>query len=215
MAARADDGPLRVLHTAGHRAAMDRNGTLLLAEALRWVTRRMHVTITTQDIDVIHPSGIPACVTIDVKVGQEGEWWEQYAGHHVLVMPRRYGGLSLPCQEAMGAGLAVVMPAVSPNEWWPTIRVPAARHSEIQTGAGPISTCMTDVRELARILDWLADSPEEVALSQVHSLAWADDHSWDRLAPLWLRALTGSSNITGVRVPPCSPSPVDLPSSSA
>src|SRR5262249_55476915 len=56
------DGPLRVLHVAGRRAAADRNGTLSLYQALRTVGERVEITITTQDDRLPLVTGRPANV---------------------------------------------------------------------------------------------------------------------------------------------------------
>lgn len=182
-------GPLRVLHTAGHRAAMDRNGTLLVCEAMRHVRQPVHLTIRTQDADCPNPSGHTPNVTVDVVYAATGDYWEQYARQHALVLPRRYGGLCLPVQEAMGAGCAVVMGGVSPNEWWPTVRVGGGRGAALQAPGGELTTFNTNPELLAVAIDQLAANRVDLGTWQERARLWSHDHSWDRLTPLWLAAL--------------------------
>ena len=184
-----DMGPLRVLHVAGHAAAGDRNGTQLFLEALAGIRARVHVTVITQDRGLPGVHDVGPGVTLERVLGGVDDYWEMYGGQHVMVMPRRYGGLCLPVQEAMAAGLAVVMPRVSPNTWWPTRLVPAGRGSDREAPAGPIHTANVDVRALAETITTMAKDRQVVADYQAKSREWAQAHSWEALAPTWLAAL--------------------------
>jgi glycosyltransferase involved in cell wall biosynthesis len=187
-AADPEDGPLRVLHVAGHAAAMDRNGTRLFAEAIRWCTEPMHITVRSQDPAVPAPQPFGP-VTVEVVTETAGEYWEAYSGHHVLVMPRRYGGLCLPAQEAMAAGLALVMPNVSPNGWWPALLVEGGRGPQFQAPCGPLDTFAADPRHLAHVLDRLARDRGNLSAQQVAARLWAIGSSWETLLPYWQEML--------------------------
>lgn len=181
-------GQLRVLHVAGHRAAGDRNGTLQLAQALRRVREPMTVRLLTQDPRLPSMRTAPG-VELVIEAGGRGDYWDLYADADVMVLPRRYGGLSLPVQEAMAAGLAVVMPDVSPNDWWPTIRVPATSRGELNTPAGPVRLYAANPDRLARQLDHLASAPSAVRVAQGKARNWAARHSWTQLAPRYIAEL--------------------------
>lgn len=176
---------LRVVHVAGHRAAMDRNGTLILCDALRYCRERIHVTIRTQDRDCPHPAGLPGNVTAEVHLMTDDPYWMAPAGHHVLAMPRRYGGLCLPVQEALAAGCAVVMSDVEPNRWWPIVPVAGGRGPAFNAPAGEIATFNTNAEALARELDLLARERGLLAGWQDAARLWAWRYSWERWAPLW------------------------------
>lgn len=182
-----EDGPLRVLHVAGHRAAMDRNGTQTVVESTAHMQQQVHVTIRTQDAEVASPSPGPH-VTTDVQRLTGGDYWDAYDGHHVLLLPRRYGGLSLPAQEALGAGLGVVMPACEPNEWWPTVRVHAHRSTALQAPAGEIRTYGCDARDVAQAIDFLASHRDDLANAQRLGRAWAEAMAWDNVVDEWMTA---------------------------
>lgn len=182
-------GPLRVLHVAGHRAAMDRNGTGIVVETVGHLREQVALTIRTQDAEVASPGSVGR-VTVETIRNSGGDYWEQYAGFHVLLMPRRYGGLSLPVQEAMAAGLAVVMTACEPNAWWPTERVQAARGPELRAPAGPIGTWTCHPADVAVVLDRLARDRDALARQMAESNRWADAYAWDQVAPIWRDTLT-------------------------
>jgi len=89
-------GTLRVLHFGGRRAAGDRNGTDI-ARNLSHIPN-VYVDIHDQATN---------------EVEDQRELYEQ--GHHVILIPRRYGGLCLPMLESLSYGLPVIMPNISPN----------------------------------------------------------------------------------------------------
>ena len=184
---------LRVLHVAGHRAAHDRNGTQQLLQALRLVRQPMTVRMTTQDPSMPRSRVLGRSVDLDIATGGRGDYWGLYGAQDVLVLPRRYGGLSLPVQEAMAAGLAVVMPDVSPNDWWPTLRVAALNRGVIETAAGPIPLAAAQPRAIAQALDELAADRHRLIVAQAGSVAWARDHSWDALSGLYRAELDAAA----------------------
>lgn len=183
------EGPLRVLHVAGNRAHMDRNGTLLFVDALRYCRENIAVTIRTQNDQCPHPAGLPGNVTATVHLATQDPYWEAYRGQHVLCMPRRYGGLCLPVQEALAAGLAVVMSGCPPNDWWPTLRVAGGRGPAFHAPVGAIPSYNTDPMALAAALDRLAADRRELHSYQQRAAVWTAWHSWERLADLWTAAL--------------------------
>lgn len=180
-------GPLRVLHVAGHMAMADRNGTRALFRTLRHTTERMHVTVTTQARSLHYPSKRARGVTYESVIGNQRDYWSLYEQQDVIVLPRRYGGLCLPANEACGAGLAVVMPDVEPNHWWPIVGVRAEQSGPIEVPLGWIDTFDADVHELAQALDSLARS--NLTAARDRSLLWAKEHSWDALEDEWRAAL--------------------------
>lgn len=91
------EGEVNVLHIAGKRALADRNGTQIVEKALAGLDG-VNLTIRDQAVE-------------DIR-NQE----DMYKGnYHVVLMPRRYGGLCLPMLEALSQGLPVVMPNIEPN----------------------------------------------------------------------------------------------------
>lgn len=179
---------LRVVHVAGHRAAMDRNGTTIVATALPRVRRPMHVTIWCQDRRLPTIRGGEG-VKVVRNLGGVTDRWAMFDGADLLVMPRRYGGLSLPVQEAMASGVGVLMTDCAPNRDWPVWPLRCSIGSTIATPGGEIDLFDADPRKLAADLNWLADHPEEVAVLREESRGWAARHTWEVLRPVYEQRL--------------------------
>jgi glycosyltransferase involved in cell wall biosynthesis len=184
--ARVRDGSSGLLHIVGRRALADRNGTAIVFASWRHQRTRARWTITAQD-QLAHARP-PRSIDLQVH-GPLEDPDGLYDLGDVLVLPRRYGGLCLPALEAMAAGIPVVMPKVSPNPDWPIIPIGARRGKVVRTAAGQIPTVDVAPRELAHLVDYLAGTPAEVASASRAALAWAQEHTWEALRPLWLDEL--------------------------
>lgn len=190
--ARLRDGASGFLHIVGRRAMADRNGTNTIFKAWRATRQRQRWTITTQDrLAMARP---PRHIDLHVA-GPLDDPDELYDLGDILVLPRRYGGLCLPTQEAMAAGLAVVMPAVSPNLDWPIASVAAHRGPVVRCAAGQVLTADVTPRDLAALMDRMVQDSDMVAALSAQSLAWAAEHSWDALRARWLAELEAVADL--------------------
>lgn len=189
---------LRVLHVAGRRAAKDRNGTTALLRALREVKELMTVTITTQEFTLPHVD-LPSHVHLRTRFGGDApsDYWRLYDWHDVLVMPRRYGGLCLPVQEAAQAGLAVIMSDTPPNADYPGMQVYSRPAGSIITPAGHIPMVTVDAEALAETLDRFSSTTWMLDAARTQSTSWAEEHSWGVLLPKYQEALTEASRRSG------------------
>lgn len=182
----ADDGVLRVLHVAGHAAMADRNGTGLVLESLRRLQPPTRVRIVTQD-ERLRVGRVRAGVDVEVVTGGMENYWELYGDADVLVMPRRYGGLCLPVQEAMAAGLGVVMSDTEPqSSIWPALCVRSATGMpRLQCPGGRLALTNARPEAIADAINTLAAFPVQLQALQQASVAWAETHRWSVLAPLY------------------------------
>jgi hypothetical protein len=180
-------GELRVLHPAGKLAMADRNGTRLLLMTLRRAKRPMTVTVLSQDGQVPAYRQVTRHITLDVVKGDRPHYWDGYYGHHLCVIPRQYGGLCLPAQEAAAAGLPLMMTDCSPNDWYPAELLPATLTGAVGAPCGPLATYRPDPMKLAARLD--AITADELGDLAWQSFAWAQAHSWEALHELWLAEL--------------------------
>jgi hypothetical protein len=177
----ATDRPYRrgtgLLHVAGRNASYDRNGTVPAAEAARRTGQMLNVMHQSADLPSI--KGIRRMGTVD-------SYWDLYAYGSVLVMPRRYGGMCLPVQEALAAGLPVVMTDTEPNRDWP-VRLVKATAGKVRTVASyPIPTADVDIDAL---VDALRDIDRWAEANRAAQADWVAAHSWDTLLPVWQQAL--------------------------
>lgn len=182
-------GPPRWLHIAGVLATGDRNGSKVLRDALKLLKREHVVRIRT--LTPAHPPRAASSVKVEMITKPTAEYWQLYADAEALVSPRRYAGLSLPAQEAMASGLALVMSDCEPQRSeWPIIALPAETAGSIRVAGGTIPLVNVAPEVLAARLDWLADHPEEITAAQRRSRRFAEQHSWERLAPQIRTALS-------------------------
>lgn len=173
------DDRLRVLHVAGHRAALDRNGTGAVLSALRHVRQRVVVTIVGQDGRLPAATGVPSNVELRMVPNGVADYWRLYEGHDALVLPRRYGGLCLPVQQAAGAGLAIGLPNVSPNEWYPASLFACDREADrMRCALGDMAVATSNARDVATLIDEWARDRDALRAAQQRARAWAVENAW-------------------------------------
>jgi len=181
--------PPTFLHIAGVSATADRNGTLAFVNAAKVTFSQrpgMRFLLTAQSRVHSHPK-------IEFRKPTK-DYWELYQGADILVMPRKFGGLCLPAQEAMASGLGLVMTNLDPQrQCWPIVPVTTDGFRKVITPAGHITAHEPSYRDLARIMVDLHDHPEARAQLRERSLAWRAANSWEALLPLWLEELQSAT----------------------
>ena len=101
----------RLLHIGGKAAAHDRNGTNSVLEMLKYSKARYQLIIKSQS-ELNIKTNDPR---VQVVISNEKNRQDLYTGFDAMILPRRYGGLCLPMNEALLSGLPVFMTDVSPN----------------------------------------------------------------------------------------------------
>jgi len=182
------DGPCRFVHVAGKRALADRNGTDSVMAALPLLTRPCEIRIVVQHGEVPARPAVPPHVKVTFS-DPPADYWRLYDDADALVLPRRYGGLCLPVQEACAAGLAVLMSDLTPNHVWPGPRVHAEFWRKVTMPCGRVPVYDVNPSVLAAAMDALADPDRRTGL-QAESRAWADAHSWEAQGPAWRNLLS-------------------------
>lgn len=190
---RNGDGPLRVLYPGGHPALGDRNGGAVFAQALRQVRRPIVARIAGQGRNLPPLRGLSRHVTVE-HVGPVADRWSLYEDVDVVVIPRRYGGLCLPAQEALAAGCALAMPDVEPNHWWPILPLRAQAAGTLRMPAGRIAVHDTSAASVATLIDRCATDPAIVAQASRRAAAWTEAHRWSVLLPAYRHLLAGAAH---------------------
>lgn len=168
------------LHVGGHQARGDRDGTMLALRGARGAGIRL--TVTSQDRMRTAPQ-------FDYRAPTD-DYWQLYEGMGFLVIPRRYGGLSLKVQEALANQMVVVMPGVPPNSRWPIVPVKATNGQMVNLPGGRVRMAHPDLNHLVSVLRGLRDAdPEVIEGHRQRSRAWATENSWETLGPLWQELL--------------------------
>lgn len=170
------DMPVKFVHVHGSGAINDRNGTAALLSIKGAIPNPRALTISTQE-----PIGESYTRQGFRVVGPTPDRWSIYEGQHVLVLPRRYGGLCLPAIEAMASGLAVVMTDTAPNRSWPI--VPVAVHSpgqKIHVQAANIMSYQALPGDLRNVMRQLAAVPKVTQEHRLRAHEWALANTWDQ-----------------------------------
>ncbi len=171
-------------HIAGRPAIHDRNGTGYFIEAAKIAKERVpeaNFIIYCQNpslelIQQIHSS--PVRLVTEVP-----NYADLYKEGDILVIPRRFGGLCLPCQEAIGCGIPVLMPDIDPNnrflpkEWLFDV-LPEVESFQTRT---KIDLYTPDVLDIARMMVSLYQSPELVQKMHHQAKDQAKWISWHAL----------------------------------
>jgi glycosyltransferase involved in cell wall biosynthesis len=185
------------LHIVGRPAVHDRAGTIDTLRALQNVQHTdITVTITSQEPGYIRSlmltAGIklPDNIDLHIREGDRADYWDLYTDQHVLIAPRRFGGLSLPMQEAVAAGMPVISTAVSPQKNWlpPEWLVAASPAGEFHAKQ-LIDLWTADHIALAEKISRFANNPVFYRQASEQAVAIAKSLSWSELKPLYEQVL--------------------------
>ena len=180
-------GKPRFLHIIGTLASYDRNGTLDLLSSLKCTYADFELVIHTQ-----HP--IPMEYFLDDKrvtyrIENKLLNADLYKDFDALLLPRRYGGLSLTTNEALMAGLPVFMTDISPNnrllpkEW-----LFDSIYKSSFIGRSKIETYSARKIQMATKIDWLVKQDFSKLKEQAFELGmknFSEDVLKPQYAPLF------------------------------
>lgn len=166
-----------LFHVTG-AAMLDRNGTQLLCAALPHVTRPCELTIRTEK-----PLQIPPCkVDVNVITDRADNYWESIPSTaDLLVLPRRYGGLSLPIQECASLGIPTLLLEGDPYENVAGAEMVCAEPGRShRMKGGDVEVRDTDPRLIAAAIDSCVggDRADDIAADSAAADRWAERHSW-------------------------------------
>lgn len=102
-------------HIVGKAAIHDRNGTQIFLSSLQYVKEDIVASLRSQKL--INKGEVPHNVSLTYDCRNKENYYDNYSGG-VLVLPRKYGGLSLIINESLASGMPVIAPDISPNNLW-------------------------------------------------------------------------------------------------
>lgn len=159
----------RFVHIAGHRAYLDRNGTNIVTESIKFVRNK--------DIEI---------KVYDQSVKEVPNYWDLYREGDVLLLPRIYGGLSLQLQEAAAAGMPVVVTEEDPYAKEDcSITVPGPYMHDLIKLRAEIQTHSASPQRLGETIDRLAGYDSIKHLSD-QAYDWAQGRSWKNMKQKYL-----------------------------
>lgn len=159
------------LHIPGE-AMLDRNGTDLLIAALPKVNSELRVIIAGSKMLERKIGNVTVVGRPPVR-----DYWQNYDNEiDLLIIPRRYGGLCLPVQEAAACGIPALMLEVEPQTGWPVVTVPAQSESLARMAGGNFNTYTTSPDLLASVIDRLCTVDVSGLSAAVNE--WAQSNKW-------------------------------------
>lgn len=185
----------RWLHPVGRPAIKDRNGTLDVLRALELVRSPIWVLITCQESGyvggLINQYGIriPDHVELSIDSTDHVNYWTKYVDVDAVVLPRRFGGLCLPANESVGAGVPVVMPDISPNEWLPSEWLVGAREAGTFMAKRMVKYFRCEPAVLADRIDVLSSDRRAYGRAVEQARGLRELWSWDVLIDRYQQCL--------------------------
>lgn len=183
------------LHVAAP-AMLDRNGTNIVMAALKYVQHECQLIVHAPFISPPWEDGNISSASTTTYGNVHVRWdprpkknyWDVYdVEADVMLLPRRYGGLCLPFQEAASCGLPSVMTDLLPQRWWPTWRVQAHEQGVKGMKGGNFQIHDVHPTHLSSIMDDLVVGELDVEAMSISAQAWARSISWDVLLEDWQR----------------------------
>ena len=186
--------PPRFVHV-GAPAMLDRNGTEVVVRAS---------ALTTEHRDLYFYGSAkfqgdpPSCTYW--KPSPE-DHWDLYRDADLLVLPRRYGCLSMTMLEAAAMGVPTLTTDLLPQsdwfrKWHPWLTIPpgpptlhSMKGSQHHLGLPGVGVYDPRPEDLALAMDRLAERDDVLDALRVEVRTWAEARSWDRLLPAWNDAL--------------------------
>lgn len=170
------------LHIAGHKTLDNRNGTDVVLEAIDLVkSKDVEFRIYTQ-----HSINAPANISVRVETKEVENYWELYGNEEILLLPRKYGGLSLQMQESLSVGMVPVMTNVLPQNTFLDEEglILCSGLKKLYTRMN-LNSYQVNPKVLADKIDQLVESPKLVARLSHHSNKLATAISWEKLKPVY------------------------------
>lgn len=170
------------VHNAGHGGLGGRNGTLEVVEAMRFVRSNIKLVINSQ---------VPVKCDdkrVEVRVRDIENYWDIWGEGDVFLFPEKFNGLSLPIQEAMSSGMAIMSTSRFPfSAYLPReLLIPVERYTQEHISV-PFQMAHVSSRKIAEHIDKWAFKDISQYSQQMRSLA--ELLSWEKLKDKWKSAI--------------------------
>lgn len=177
-----DGSFIKILHVGGKAAVNDRNGTGSVVEAAEMSKSKFKLVIKSQT-PIENKSNDPR-IFYDFNAPENNA--DLYLDYDLVIMPRRYGGLCLPVNEAMASALPVIMTNIAPNNHWMPKEwlVQASKTGEFMTRT-MINIYSASPKLLAKKIDeFCTMTPDDLDKHKLNALELAMERfNADRLRP--------------------------------
>lgn len=171
-------------HVAGRPAVLDRNGTYDFIRVANYLNIDAKFTVYCQNPSTELKRRLGKVRLIE----HLDNYSDLYKDGDVLVMPRKYGGLCLPVNEAITSGIPVIMPDIDPNNRWlpKDWLVGAKKRPEPLLTRTTIDVYDTELKALADKLLFWNENPAWVQQQADIAKSIAKTITWDALKPKYI-----------------------------
>lgn len=178
-------GKRRFVHIIGRNAIYDRNGWVSLMDALAFTKSDFELVVFSQQEMTGYSDP-----RVKYKVFDLEDQAELYKDFDALILPRRYGGLCLPMNEALLSGLPVIMPDIDPNKILPLKWIVPAYISGSFEGRSVIDIYSVQPKDLAlKIDEFCSMTNHQMRLEKLKAYKVGGRFSDITLKPLWIDLL--------------------------
>ena len=172
---------VRQIYHVHSDAMCDRNGTELLYQAAPHINHEVRISIRGGAVHNVEHVGLATIEWLGHHDGMFYEHWPRTVG--LFVAPRRFGGLSLPMQEAATLGLPIISLDVAPQAsvlpMQGLVRAWSERSEHMRGGQFEVNTC--DPKTLARKINEVIQQRHLYDFLAERSRTWAEAISWEAL----------------------------------
>lgn len=182
----------RFLHIVGNSAEHDRNGTAAAIEAFKQTGRTdIELVVKCFNKSAAEKWSMHSSKNITIDSNNTTNYEHNYIGFDAMILPRKYGGLCLPMQEALSCGMPVIMTDISPNngvlpsEWLVPVDMQFTFESKYT-----ITVNEPNVPAITDKINWLSDLEEiEARTVSTHANNLAADLDWEVLKKKYMDIL--------------------------
>lgn len=184
------------VHNAGNGGLRNRNGTIDLVHALKFIRSPAQILIYTQCENLfneIEPLVAKESSRVDVRLSFGTRLFNQlYVGGDVFVFPEKFNGLSLPLQEACASGMLVMGTDRFPMNTWlprePLIPVSGYRTETVGGSCNTYQAAVVRPEDIAAKIDeWYG---RDIAGLSLSGKSWAESMSWQVLGPMYQEVIS-------------------------
>lgn len=193
-------------HVIGWPAIHDRAGTPEVMAALAEVTAPIRVTIACQDhlyAAALMKYRIAPRVQLRIEAIDRGDYWDVLGDADVLLAPRRFGGLYLTVNEALAAGMPVIMTDMAPNnDWLPQEWLVPTVYVQDMIVRAAVEIRQAHPTELARLIDRMATDEQFYSAACQRAAELGQNISWQHLLPDFKRVLSTAIEMVHATITP-------------
>jgi glycosyltransferase involved in cell wall biosynthesis len=170
------DRALVFVHNAGNGGLGGRNGTRELLDAMKYVKSPIRMIVRSQ-VPITEYND----PRIEYRIGDCQDLWSE---GDVFVFPEKFNGLSLPIQEALASGMAVITTDRFPNDTYLSkdLLIPVKQFKKERI-AVEFDSAVIDPVDIASVIDKVYNT--DIISYSLLGKTFNEQNSWTQLKEIW------------------------------